>query len=127
MNTTNKSISGSDATLDARLRALPSVTTVLNTEVAIELARRFGRKIATEAVRAAVDDARIAIKSGAPVPDADYIARQTLAGLDQRDHSSLRPLFNLTGTPIWAARFWQKALSKLRPRQCATPLHSSSI
>jgi len=98
MNVKNNSVSGSDETLDARLRALPSVTAVLNTTVAAELVQRFGRVITTEALRVTVDDARTAIKSGASVPEADDIARHTLARLDQRDHSSLRPLFNLTGT-----------------------------
>jgi L-seryl-tRNA(Ser) seleniumtransferase len=84
--------------LEARLRALPSITDVLNTSAALELVQRFGRQISTEAVRASVDDARTAIKTGAPAPDADYVARQTLARLSEQDRSSLRPLFNLTGT-----------------------------
>jgi L-seryl-tRNA(Ser) seleniumtransferase len=64
----------------------------------MELVQRFGRVTSTEAVRVTVDDARNAIKAGAPVPDADYIARRTLVRLDEQDRSSLRPLFNLTGT-----------------------------
>ena len=98
MNAKNKSISGPEETLDARLRGLPSVTAVLNTPAAVELVQRFGRTVTTEAVRVAVDDARIAIKAGGSVPDADDVARQTLAQLDEQDRSSLRPLFNLTGT-----------------------------
>jgi L-seryl-tRNA(Ser) seleniumtransferase len=98
MNTGSKPISGLEETLDVRLRALPSITDVLNTPAAVELVQRFGRQISTEAVRASVDDARTAIKAGAPAPDADYVARQTLARLDAQDRSSLRPLFNLTGT-----------------------------
>ena len=98
MNTGSKPISGPEKTLEARLRALPSITDVLNTPAAVELVQRFGRQISTEAVRASVDDARTAIKVGAPAPDADYVARQTLARLDAQDRSSLRPLFNLTGT-----------------------------
>jgi L-seryl-tRNA(Ser) seleniumtransferase len=98
MSERDKSISEPEETLDARLRALPSVTAILNTAAAVELVQRFGRIISTEAVRVTVDDARTAIKAGAPVPDADYVARQTLARLDARDGSSLRPLFNLTGT-----------------------------
>jgi L-seryl-tRNA(Ser) seleniumtransferase len=82
----------------ARLRALPSVTAILNTAGAAEGIERFGRAATTEAVRIAVDSARTAIKSGAAVPDADQLARQALAQLGARDRSSLRPLFNLTGT-----------------------------
>jgi L-seryl-tRNA(Ser) seleniumtransferase len=98
MSARDKSISEPEETLDARLRGLPSVTAILNTAAAVELVQRFGRMISTEAVRVTVDDARTAIKAGAPVPDADYVVRQTLARLDARDGSSLRPLFNLTGT-----------------------------
>jgi L-seryl-tRNA(Ser) seleniumtransferase len=81
-----------------RLRALPSVTAILNTAVAAELMQRFGRVVSTEAVRVTVDDARTAIKHGAPVPEAHDLARQALARLDAQDRSGLRPLFNLTGT-----------------------------
>src|ERR1700735_5328444 len=98
MSARNKSISEPAETLEARLRALPSITEVLNTVAAAELVQRFGRMISTEAVRVTVDGARTAIKAGAPAPDAEYVARQTLARLDERDRSNLRPLFNLTGT-----------------------------
>jgi L-seryl-tRNA(Ser) seleniumtransferase len=81
-----------------RLRALPSVTTILNTAVAAELMQRFGRMTSTAAVRITVDDARTAIKAGAPVPGADDLALQALARLDEQERSGLRPLFNLTGT-----------------------------
>src|SRR5258708_8574777 len=98
MSARNKSISEPEQTLDARLRALPSVTAVLNTAAAVELVQRFGRMISTEAARVTVDGARTAIKAGASAPNADYIAHQTLARLDEHDRSNLRPLFNLTGT-----------------------------
>jgi L-seryl-tRNA(Ser) seleniumtransferase len=84
----------------ARLRALPSVTAILNTAVAAELMQRFGRATSTEAVRAIVDDARTAIRAGAPALEAHDIALQALAWLDRRDRSGVRPLFNLTGTVL---------------------------
>ena len=98
MNAKNNSMSGPEENLDARLRALPSVTAVLNTAAAAALVQRFGRIMTTEAVRVTVDAARIAIKAGAPVPDANYVAHQTSARLIEQDRSSLRSLFNLTGT-----------------------------
>jgi L-seryl-tRNA(Ser) seleniumtransferase len=98
MSARNKSTSEPEHPLDARLRGLPSVTAVLNTAAAVELVQRFGRVISTEAVRITIDNVRDAIKAGAPAPDADDVARQTLARLDEHDHSGLRPLFNLTGT-----------------------------
>jgi L-seryl-tRNA(Ser) seleniumtransferase len=98
MKARNKSVSVPGEILEAQLRALPSITEVLDTAAAGELLQRFGRVISTEAVRITVEGARTAIRTGAPAPDADDIARQTLARLDQHDRSNLRPLFNLTGT-----------------------------
>src|SRR6202021_3086215 len=79
-------------------RALPSVTAILNTAVAAELVRRFGHMASTEAIRETVAEAREAMKAGAAAPGAQDIAQQALARLDARGRSSLRPLFNLTGT-----------------------------
>jgi L-seryl-tRNA(Ser) seleniumtransferase len=98
MSATTRAIAEPEETLEARLRALPSITDILNTAAAVELVQRFGRVTATEAVRATVDEARTAIKAGAPAPEADVIACHALARLDGRDRSNLRPLFNLTGT-----------------------------
>ena len=82
------------------LRTLPSVTAILNTAVAAELVQRFGRTASTEAIREAVAEAREAMKSGAAASEAQDLALQALARLDARDRSSLRPLFNLTGTVL---------------------------
>jgi L-seryl-tRNA(Ser) seleniumtransferase len=98
MNARSGSITGSEEAMEARLRALPSVTAILNTTMAAEFVQRFGRVISTEAVRAVVDDARAAIKAGGPVPNADDVARRALMRLNDRERSGLRPLFNLTGT-----------------------------
>jgi L-seryl-tRNA(Ser) seleniumtransferase len=95
---TGDKTSGQDETQSARLRALPSLTSILGTEVALELTQRFGRATSTEAVRLTVGDARTAIKAGAPAPAAHDLALQALLRLEERDRSGLRPLFNLTGT-----------------------------
>ena len=87
-----------DETQSARLRALPSVAAILGTELALELTQRFGRVISTEAVRLTVDDARTAIKAGAPAPAAHDLALQAMVRLEAQDRSGLRSLFNLTGT-----------------------------
>jgi L-seryl-tRNA(Ser) seleniumtransferase len=85
----------------ARLRALPSVTAVLTTATALLLLKRFGRATSTDAVRAALDGARAAVRAGAAsVPSAEDVALQALAALDGADRSGLRPLFNLTGTVL---------------------------
>jgi L-seryl-tRNA(Ser) seleniumtransferase len=84
----------------SRLRALPSVTAILNTTIAAELVQRFGRMASTEAVRETIDQAREAMKAGAAAPDAEGLARQASVRLDERDRPGLRPLFNLTGTVL---------------------------
>jgi L-seryl-tRNA(Ser) seleniumtransferase len=84
----------------SRLRALPSVTAILNTTIAAELVQRFGRMASTEAVRETIDQAREAMKAGAAAPDAEGLARQASVRLDERERSGLRPLFNLTGTVL---------------------------
>jgi L-seryl-tRNA(Ser) seleniumtransferase len=85
----------------AHLRDLPSVNAVLNSAPASGLLERFGRMASTNAVRAALDDARTALQAGAAsVPSAEDLALQALIRLDGEDRSGLRPLFNLTGTVL---------------------------
>ena len=85
----------------ARLRNLPSVDSVLNAAAAAALLERFGRMASTGAVRAALEEARDALRAGAPsVPSADKLALEALARLEAEDRSDLRPLFNLTGTVL---------------------------
>jgi L-seryl-tRNA(Ser) seleniumtransferase len=85
----------------AQLRNLPSVDAVLNSAAATLLLERFGRTASTSAIRAALGDARIALRAGAlSVLSADSLALEALARLEAEDRSSLRPLFNLTGTVL---------------------------
>jgi L-seryl-tRNA(Ser) seleniumtransferase len=100
MTASDKSVRGYERFQSSRLRALPSVTAILNTAVAAKLVQRFGRTASTEAVRETIDHAREAMKAGASAPDAQELAPQASVRLDQRDRSSLRPLFNLTGTVL---------------------------
>ena len=85
----------------ARLRDLPAVDTVLNTRAAGTLIERYGRAAATDAVRAALNDARAMLLAAGPfVPGAEHLAAQALARLEKENRSALRPLFNLTGTVL---------------------------
>jgi L-seryl-tRNA(Ser) seleniumtransferase len=85
----------------ARLRDLPSVDSVLNASAAASLLARFGRAASTQAVRATLQDARAALRAGEDVaPIAQDIAVRSLARLEEEDRSTLRPLFNLTGTVL---------------------------
>jgi L-seryl-tRNA(Ser) seleniumtransferase len=84
-----------------RLRNLPAVDAVLNTPAAAILVERFGRAASTDAIRAALKDARATLQAGGRfVPTAEHIAAQSLAQLDKEDRSALRPLFNLSGTVL---------------------------
>ena len=83
------------------MRGLPSVSAVLSAASAAALIERFGRQASTDAVRAALETARTALRAGAPsAPNAQDIALQALAKLHGEDRSDLRPLFNLTGTVL---------------------------
>ena len=84
-----------------RLRDLPSVNSVLNTSPGANLLERFGRAVSTQAVRAALEEARAALRAGGGfAPAAEDIAVQSFARLGAEDRSTLRPLFNLTGTVL---------------------------
>ncbi|MBV8473910.1 MAG: L-seryl-tRNA(Sec) selenium transferase [Hyphomicrobiales bacterium] len=83
------------------LRDLASVSAILNTATAMSLQERFGRLAATEAIRAVLSEARMALRAGAsPAPSAHDLASLAQARLEAEDVSALRPLFNLTGTVL---------------------------
>jgi L-seryl-tRNA(Ser) seleniumtransferase len=85
----------------ARARDLPSVNAVLSSAAASALLERFGRMASANSIRAVLDDARGAIRRGAPsILNAEEVALQALLRLDGEDRSGLRPLFNLTGTVL---------------------------
>nr|WP_041319864.1 L-seryl-tRNA(Sec) selenium transferase [Hyphomicrobium denitrificans] len=87
--------------IEPGLRNLPSVDAVLKTNTAAMLVERFGRNAAVSAIRTALKDARIALKSGIlSAHTTEHLAQQALAKLSEEDRSSLRTLFNLTGTVL---------------------------
>jgi L-seryl-tRNA(Ser) seleniumtransferase len=84
-----------------RLCNLPAVGAVLNTTCASVLLERFGRAASTNAIRSVLQDARATLQAGGGfVPTAEDIAAQSLAYLEENDRSTLRPLFNLSGTVL---------------------------
>jgi len=90
-----------DTPVPPRPRDLPSVDLVLKSAAAAALVARFGRIATTDAVRAELNQMRAALLDGrALIPQADEVALHALARLDAADRSSLRPLFNLTGTVL---------------------------
>jgi len=84
----------------AALRQLPSVDLVLKTDIAEVLRAKFGRAAATDAVRAELEEARSACRAGANAPGADDIAIKASRRLEATNRTSLRPVFNLTGTVL---------------------------
>lgn len=81
------------------LSDLPSVDAVLKTSKAVTLVAHFGHSATADAIRAAIQDARSALKSGTlPACSPEAVALSAAAKLNAESRSSLRPLFNLTGT-----------------------------
>ncbi len=84
-----------------RLRDLPAVDDVLRHEAGTLLAARFGRAETAAAIRGAVADLRAALRAGAgPAIGIAAVAEGAARRLAARDATTLRPLFNLTGTVL---------------------------
>ena len=86
-------------------RRLPSVDEVLKTKAAASAVDRFGRSPVVNAVRAALDEVRAAVKVDRTADlhtalDAERVAASALAQLDRKARPSVRPVFNLTGTVL---------------------------
>jgi L-seryl-tRNA(Ser) seleniumtransferase len=81
-----------------RLRDLPSVTQVL--KAAQEALTAYGQAEVTTAIRDILDEAREAVRAGALAPDAALVAARAAAKLAARARSTLKPVFNLTGTVL---------------------------
>ena len=83
------------------LRDLPSVDAVLNSGIATPLVDRYGRAAATSAIREVLAETRSQVKAGSTgVPTTEQLVSKTLARLVEDDRSTLRPVFNLTGTVL---------------------------
>ncbi|MCA1368497.1 L-seryl-tRNA(Sec) selenium transferase [Bradyrhizobium sp. BRP14] len=83
-----------------RLRDIPSVDDLLRSAAAVEAIECFGRPAVAEALRRVLTTIRNAVRDGANVPSLEAIAMAAIAALEANDRSSLRPLFNLTGTVL---------------------------
>jgi len=82
------------------LRALPSVDQVLKTPLAQTAKERFGRQATTDAIRAVLARARASGLAEGRSPEADDVAADALDQLKSAERSSLRPVYNLTGTVL---------------------------
>jgi L-seryl-tRNA(Ser) seleniumtransferase len=84
-----------------KLRDLPSVSALLTAAESSRLQERFGRRAATDALRAILNDVREALKNGgAAAPSNDDFVLGAFALLERQEQSDLRPLFNLTGVVL---------------------------
>jgi L-seryl-tRNA(Ser) seleniumtransferase len=84
----------------ARLRDIPSVDQILKTSHGIIAAELFGCPGATGAVRTELANVRAAVRNGDLLPAPEAIAAAALERLKSVARSTLRPVFNLTGTVL---------------------------
>jgi L-seryl-tRNA(Ser) seleniumtransferase len=82
------------------LRDLPSIDHLLNEENCRPLIEAFGRRLTTEALRAALDAIRSDHRDGAPVPDQRAILDAARDRLKDWTAPSLAPVINATGVII---------------------------
>jgi L-seryl-tRNA(Ser) seleniumtransferase len=84
--------------------AVPSVDRVLRFAAIRPLVETHGRLVATEAVRAVLDDVRRRLSAegevARPLTTQKVIAARVRKTIEERSAPSLRPVFNLTGTVL---------------------------
>ena len=90
-------MNGSTATA---LRHLPSVDRLLQTPEVAALIAAHGRPVVTEAVRAALDEARTRIRAGEPAPEYAALIQAVEAAARTRTSPTLIPVINATGVII---------------------------
>ena len=84
-----------------RLRALPSVDSLLSTEPGQELVARYGRAVTVDALRAALDSARSSLsRDNGGAVDANAVLDAAGDALRQAFQPTLRPVINATGVIV---------------------------
>ncbi len=86
--------------MNESFRAIPSVDAVLRSPAGQAAVERFGHEQTTAGIRQLLDNERMAARQGSPLRDAEAIATLAFAELEAASASSLRPVFNLTGTVL---------------------------
>jgi L-seryl-tRNA(Ser) seleniumtransferase len=79
------------------LRNLPSVDQLLQNTAAQAWVPDYGRALVVEAMRAALESARLGYRKGDPVPDADALLEAARQALDGWTAPTLLPVINATG------------------------------
>src|SRR5262245_32313593 len=86
---------------ESRTMRLPSVDAVLRTPTGALTAHRFGHAAAVAAIRKVLAATRAAARAGATTgTEATSVASCAMQALERDDASSLRRVFNLTGTVL---------------------------
>jgi L-seryl-tRNA(Ser) seleniumtransferase len=83
--------------LNARLRALPAVASLLERDDVAKLAKKRGRAVVVGALRRALDGARSSVQNGAKAPDAEAVVVLAREELARADKAGLRRVVNATG------------------------------
>lgn len=84
----------------SELRKLPSVDKLLQADAVAGLIEEHGRDLSLDALRAALDDARQAILSGAPAPDLETLIARATRRLIADVRPSLYSVINATGVIV---------------------------
>jgi L-seryl-tRNA(Ser) seleniumtransferase len=116
-----------DGPSSAKLRALPQVQRLLETQAAEALAARHGRAALVEALRGVLGEARRTVADGAgDAPDQAEILRRAAARLDDAGTAHLRRVINATGiilhTNLGRAPLAPAAIAAVREAAGATNL-----
>lgn len=85
---------------NAGLRDLPSIDQLLKSEAIVEAVEQFGRPLVVEALRKSLAEIRNKARDGGTIPSRMIIVKEVLRALETSRQSTLRPLFNLTGTVL---------------------------
>ena len=83
-----------------QLRRLPSVDELLQSPAGQQLSEQHTRTLALHAIRASLNEARLAIYKGAPCPAPDELLSAAARALEQAQRPRLRSVINATGVII---------------------------
>ena len=86
--------------MSEELRKLPSVDELLRSEIFAPSIKEYGRELALEAAREAIDRARRKILAGESCPPFEEIAKEAIAILSEKFAPSILPVINATGVII---------------------------
>ena len=87
-------------TIDQNLRLLPSIDDLLQSTMGQRLIAEYSRAMTLRALRATLDQARMAIRNGSPCPSSEELLVRAEQTLQREQQPHLRPVINATGVII---------------------------